>query len=851
MDIKLIQELLKKAGAEAEVSTSLTQSRFMIVFEMFAGFLLYLIAKENPDSFLHLIKLPFFDSRLGSNNAELVFHWGVLNGFLLSFRFIVFYLLPRELKWVQKLQSVTTFIAGIFCGLSFLVASSELDEKFLVLFSLIILVIIASWCVTTVNFLSTLYFIGPAFLLVEIGLILNLWTLQKYFYPEVYAVFFFFILYTSFRIGKNYDLLYRLAIAVTKEKQETELAQKALSESESEYRHLVQNSNGIILRFDRQGKIRFMNDYGLSFFGYKNEEVIGKSILETILLENDTYSKDLKSMMNQLFQNPSSFLDNENENILRDGRRVYIRWRNSLLNEFGDNTEILSVGIDITETIIARNELKQKENYLRSILEKIPIPIAITKVSDGTYAYVNEKSLQTFKVPKEKVKDVNVSMFVVNTDVRKKYLDRLFNNPDTVVSGEILLKDFENKEFWVIISYALIEINGEKAILAGIQDISEQKRVEEVLASARKQAEESNRLKDRFMSLISHDLSGPIGGIKSMANMLISPDFAPNFTEENKIHYIELIGKTSSNLLEMLGQLLNVTRLKTGKIVPFKKIVKLRRLVENMTAPFSSKLKELSIEFENQIKQDDFLFADSHLIGEVISNLFTNAMKFTPAGGKIIIQIKNDSNDFSILTVTDTGNGIPDSILLNLFRHEVKTSMPGLHGEKGTGLGLPYSKDIIEAHGGKILVRTEKDKGSSFDLYIPTMRPIFLIVDDLDVHRIIVRDAIQSGGFDVDILEANNGLEALEILEHVVPDLIVTDIFMPEMDGWKLIEEIQKKEGFAKIPIIIMTSKLTIDSSPEFENKSKMVQEIISKPLDPNNFITLLSKYGRAKGIRK
>ena len=226
----------------------------------------------------------------------------------------------------------------------------------------------------------------------------------------------------------------------------------------------------------------------------------------------------------------------------------------------------------------------------------------------------------------------------------------------------MLLRDFFGNEFWGYNILCTFSYNGANAILAGIQDISQTKRVEEILASARKQAEDSNQLEDKFVSLISHDLRGPIGGIQTMASMLNSPDYIESNSIEQRNKMIELIEKSSSGLLKCYPQLLNITRLKTGNIVPYKKEVIVRQLVENISSGLQIKCQRWNY-FENIIPHDSQIFGDEHLIREVFSNLITNAMKFTPSDGRIVISLIADNDDYTVISIYDTGNGIPAKIL--------------------------------------------------------------------------------------------------------------------------------------------------------------------------------------------
>lgn len=845
MNSIVYREFLNKGGVhEKDIPSLFKQGKFMVILESLVGFLLFLIVQDNPKiigeentfKFLNLLFPYSKDSKFFNSLTICLISFTV-------FRFVLFFLLGEKEGVIETAQKVSTFIASLMWGLAFYFGAFLFDKNLMILFSLVILFVISGWCVTTVDFRYTLLFALPVFFIAEFTIILHNHLFGSIPFSQFYILLFISIVYSAYRIGKNHKILFKLAENIQRERQETEIAQKALFESECEYRHLIQYSNGIILKLDAEGRILFMNDYGLSFFGYEWSEVKGKFITETILPTDEANTEKIGKVIQSVLADTETFAQLELENRRKDGSIVYINWRNSLVQGIKKNEEILSFGSDITESVKAREALKQREQELRDLLDAIPIAISITNADTGKYLFVNNSAFTLFKVPKEKMGEVHVHMFVVDPKVREGFLERLKKNPETIVSGEMLLRDFFGNEFWVIISYALFSYNGANAILAGIQDISKQKRVEEILASARKQAEDSNQLKDKFVSLISHDLRGPIGGIQTMASMLNSPDYIESNSIEQRNKMIELIEKSSSGLLEMLSQLLNITRLKTGNIVPFKKEVIARQLVENISSGLQIKMSEMGIIFENIIPHDCKIFGDEHLIGEVFSNLITNAMKFTPSNGRIVISLIADNDDYTVISVYDTGNGIPAKILPNLFRHDIKTSLPGLHGEKGTGLGLPYCFDIIKSHGGKIDVTSEVGKGTKFEILLPKSRPIIMIVDDLEVHRIMAKDAFLKANLSVDIIEAGNGNQAIEFLQNISPSLFLVDIHMPGMDGWELVREIKLVERFSKTPILVMTSSQ--HSEKEFlEQKSKFnLPEAIVKPINPQDLIHRVKEY--------
>lgn len=219
-----------------------------------------------------------------------------------------------------------------------------------------------------------------------------------------------------------------------------------------------------------------------------------------------------------------------------------------------------------------------------------------------------------------------------------------------------------------------------------------------------------------------------------------------------------------------------------------------------MAAPAAEQKK---IIVRNELPEDVRVLADRALYGQVIGNLLANAIKFSRPGG--VMRIYAAGEKASAIIVEDNGVGIPPEIMPDIFRHEVKTSMVGTLGERGTGLGLPFCMDIMKAHGGTIEAESFPGGGSRFTIRLPRANRTALVVDDLEAHRAIFKRALAKVG-DVMVAEAENGRDALEELRRGTPNLIITDIEMPEMNGMALLSAIRGDPRFRDIPVIVVTS---------------------------------------------
>jgi PAS domain S-box-containing protein len=278
----------------------------------------------------------------------------------------------------------------------------------------------------------------------------------------------------------------------------------ALRQSEANYRNLIQTANSIILRTDRQGRIRYLNDYGLKFFGYEEEQILGRTLLETIVPETETSGRDLKQFVHDLFLNlesglPQAYLQAENENRCRDGRRVWIAWSNqAILNEQGDLVEILSVGNDITQRKQAESALQRSETKFRNIFENSQVGIFRARLSDGLFLDVNQRfaNLFGFDSPQEVIGLLHGVDCYVNLNDRQQALE-LLTRDGTLQNFEVQVRRRDGTTFWALFS-ARPSV-ADECMEGVIADISDRKQAEAALRDVYNEL----RLREQELRLIT------------------------------------------------------------------------------------------------------------------------------------------------------------------------------------------------------------------------------------------------------------------------------------------------------------------------------------------------------------
>lgn len=236
------------------------------------------------------------------------------------------------------------------------------------------------------------------------------------------------------------------------------------------------------------------------------------------------------------------------------------------------------------------------------------------------------------------------------------------------------------------------------------------------LATTKEKLEESLKEKDKLFSIIAHDLKSPFSGFLGIASLL-STDIE-SMSKEELVEIAKLLKESAENVYKLIENLLEWSRIQRG-LIPFEPSeYNLRQIVEQVYSLQKVNLESKEIEFELEVPPDLSVVVDLNMIATVFRNLISNAIKFTPRKGKISIT-SSVRNDEILVSVEDTGIGIPKDMIPELFKVGAKTSRPGTEGESSTGLGLILCKEYIERHNGKIWVESEEGKGTKFFFTLP------------------------------------------------------------------------------------------------------------------------------------
>lgn len=368
-----------------------------------------------------------------------------------------------------------------------------------------------------------------------------------------------------------------------------------------------------------------------------------------------------------------------------------------------------------------------------------------------------------------------------------------------------------------------------------VRDITQRQATEMTLRQAKEEAEEATRLKDRFVSLIAHDLRGPFTTILGFLELLGNDKKNP-LNKKQKV-FLGWILDSSQKMLQMIDEILDISRIKAGKIAPKAKFVNARFLGETLVDTLYPMAEKKGVRLKNAIDESCRLYADPDLFGEVLRNLLVNAVKFCRRGDHVTLFCLEDEP--TTLAVKDTGVGISKKQKAKLFCLEEKTSTVGTAGERGTGFGLPFGLELMKAQGGSLTVTSKVGKGSTFFARLPEVVPQVLIVDDDGAFRQLLVYRLKSER--VVVTEAKDGVTALHLTTERVFHLIIVDIQMPGLDGFEFLRALRERPETRSIPTILVTGDDTIAT----REKAFQVgaNDFITKPLDYPDFLPRVRRF--------
>ena len=538
---------------------------------------------------------------------------------------------------------------------------------------------------------------------------------------------------------------------------------------------------------------------------------------------------------------------------------------------YDENKQIYSIlvfGYEVTQQEIAKNRIEQSEKQFRLVTDAMPQKIT-TSDHEGNITFFNHQWINETGYALEELQNGGWQKTIHPDDIeitKNSWVNAIKFETAFEVECRILHKKWGYR--WNLSRAVPIKDDNGKVIMwVGTHtDIHDHKEAKSKAESAVLIAEEAVKAKQQFLSNMSHEIRTPMNSIIGFTNVVLKT----NLTDKQK-EYINAVKVSGESLVVLIDDILDLAKVDAGKMIFEHTPFYLFSSVSDMLHLFETKIQEKNLTL---IKQYDtsippVVVGDALRLRQIILNLVNNAVKFTTKG-TITISIRKRTEDSENVTVEfivkDTGMGIEEKNLDQIFNsfQQVAFETNRLYG--GTGLGLAIVKQLVSLQGGTVKVKSKLGEGSTFSFTLnfkkikakfikennktdaPVKKEIaspeylhkvkILAVEDIDLNQLLIKIMVTDFGFDIDI--AANGKIALEYLAKNKYDLILMDLLMPVMNGFEATEMIRKKMK-SKIPIIALTADVTTVDLKKC--KALGMNDYISKPINEKELLTKITKY--------
>lgn len=629
-----------------------------------------------------------------------------------------------------------------------------------------------------------------------------------------------------------------------------------IKEKQSFLSKLIQNSGSIVAVKDLEGKYEVINNTWSEVTGMRIEDVIGKTDFEVFpkRIAEEFTQNDRRAISEDRVIEAEEFLETEN------GMRYFISLKFPVKNYDGVIKGVCALITENTERKIAEMQLKKSEKRLRKLLESQTNYVIKTNL-EGYFIYTNQKYLRDFDriASGSKLIGSHILDFIVeyHHEEYKKVAQKCKNHPQKTFLVELDSPIHQEKVqtiLWEFICFT-DDIEGSEIQCMGI-DITEQKLVEKERI-ARREAEASNKAKNTFLSKMSHEIRTPLHAILGFSQILERD----NSLNEYQTEKLQTISRSGKHLLMVIDDILDYSKLEYDQVSLKLTNFSIKNLLDDLYSMFQLRAREKDISYSVEISEDmpTFIHADEGKIRQVLVNVIGNAIKFTEIGHvRVSVYLrKNKVESGSVvlgIKVQDTGPGMRSDEQKAVF-DEFRQFEAGIKAG-GSGLGMTISLKLTEIMNGEINVESTYGEGTTVSMEIPIIEventhisPMMkseitglnfygrevtiLVVDDNQDNRDTIRELLSPLG--IQIVEAVNGKEAVEVFESVLPQLILMDVIMPVMDGYEASELIKKSKSGNETPIIAVTANVLemVPSNPlrsyidDYLQKPFMIEELL------------------------
>ena len=709
-----------------------------------------------------------------------------------------------------------------------------------------------------------------------------------------------------------------------------ERAEEALRESEERYRDLVENANDVVYTLDLEGNLTSINKAAETITGYSREQLINRNL--TDLLTPESVEANRAMLTRKLEGEERTNYEMDLRSV--DGRVLTFEISSKLVYRDGKPTGVQGIARDITsrrhaEEALRKADQRALDEYER-LLEKVAklaqilgtardlqvifwglkefallsVPFdglfvslydPLRDVRTACYGWGDGEEIDTSELPPMPVNFTGPNSRAVRTNqviISNDYQTETLGHPAVLVGPDNGLRPQSSLCAPMAVMGRIIgtievqtyqkgAYNPEHVtamrMAANLTAVAiENVRLLERESNARASAEESNRLKDEFLATVSHELRTPLTAILGWSRMLETGTLATDMADRA----IETISRNARSQAQIIDDILDVSRIITGKLYLELHPVEIEPVLEaaiNVVRP-TAEAKGIQIEVDFE-PEPAAVHGDINRLQQVFWNLLANAVKFTPAGGKVVVGLRRVNSEVEI-TVADTGKGITPDFLPYVFDRFRQADSTSTRQHGGLGLGLAIARHLVEIHGGSVSASSSGDgQGALFTVKLPLVGSIAETADIISPAAKLEEEAASLGrpksqqllaGLHVllvdddqdtlDLLSAaltqrsakvtavSSAADAFESIKSFRPDVLISDIAMPLEDGYRLLERVLALDIVPEIPAIAITAYA------KQEDKERALaagyQRYLSKPVELGEFISAVAELARMEYSR-
>ncbi|HST31532.1 MAG TPA: PAS domain S-box protein [Chthoniobacterales bacterium] len=586
---------------------------------------------------------------------------------------------------------------------------------------------------------------------------------------------------------------------------------------------------------------------------YSENELRDRTPLDITHPDDVAFSREIaKSMLKGPVHNRV-----EKRYVRKDGGIVWAARTGCVISDqAGKPRHFLIMVEDISKRKKAEEAVRDSEERYRLLFETNPYPVWVYDPETLSFLAVNQAAIDRYGFSREEFLSMKIKDIRPAEDVDALLDDVSQFSPET--SGWRHRKK-NGAVIDVEITARPISFNGKQARLVLVNDVTARLRGERALEQAKDEADRANKAKSEFLSRMSHELRTPLNAILGFGQLLERQ--SPTPTQRNRIRHVINAGR---HLLGLINEVLDISRIEVGRMQFSLEPVCVLETIEETLDLMRPLAHERSIKLRADVDLDGsvHVLADRQRFKQVLLNLLTNAVKYTPVYGSVIVSCIENGNENLRIRVADTGPGIAKEKLARLF-----TPFDRLGAEQsdveGTGLGLALSQRLMHAMGGLIGVENSCDRGSIFWVELPrTKSPIeqtpppkmkisahsrsegrhkctVLYIEDNLSNLTLVEQLLEERP-EIELLSAMQGRVGLDLARQHSPGLILLDLHLPDLPGWEVLSQLKADSSTAEIPVVVISADAT---APQVKRLLKLgAVRYLTKPLDVVEFFRVLDQ---------